>query len=58
MRPSDCAECKKGHAFCVYCQKRYASPGRLHTHIEKMHSDTIRRRVCEDAAPYEFEEKM
>lgn len=58
MKAKDCKECPKDNGWCVYCQKQFASDSNLHRHIEKQHPDTIRRKVCIDSEPYDFEVVM
>ena len=45
---AQCQECVKDHGFCIYCQQRYASPQNLHTHIKRVHPETIRAQHCEE----------
>ncbi len=42
-----CEACFDDKGFCVYCQKQFDSPQRLHTHITKHHKDTIRYWNCD-----------
>lgn len=44
----NCKSCIDDVGFCVYCQKQFASPQTLHTHIKRAHPDTVRRTNCYD----------